>query len=399
MGKDVSIVKRLIGIAFIIMLSVWYIKSDSNTAAVSMINYLRQDNYNIERAVSIDSIESGFNTVLWKQRDLIDINGLMAKTLNMHGYYSNLGMYITNNDYIVTSSIKTTTDYEYEQTVDFRDYLETNGVQLLYINEPTKYDDDSLFRDSFGVESYSNRNIDLFLRRIREAGVNTIDLRDNIHQEGLEVSKLFYRTDHHWTTPAGLWATRIMADGLNRYCGYSIDLSIYDQDNYEFKTYTNCWLGEQGRKVAATYVGLDDYTEVKPKFETSYIFKNADGTTYDGTFDSFINEEIYNTENNVYENGSWHYSYSRIDCINNRAETGKILIIGDSYDHVTQCFLSLGVHEVDSLIRRDYDDTFSLRNFIINNDYDTVIIAYAQFMVGAHDSPSSANYRMFSFDH
>lgn len=399
MGKDNSILKRLIGIAFIIMLSVWYIKSDANKAAVSIIDYLRQDNYNAEGTVSIDSIETGYNNTLWKHRDLIDINGLMAKTLNMRGYYSNLGIYITNNDYIVTASEKTTTDYEYEQTIAFRDYLETNGVYLLYVNEPTKYNEDRLFRDSFGVESYSNRNMDLFLHRIREAGVNAIDLRENINQEGLDVSKLFYRTDHHWTTPAGLWATRIIADGLNKYCGYNIDLGIYDHDNYEFRTWTSCWLGEQGRKVAATYVGLDDYTEVKPKFETSYIFKNPDGTTYDGTFDDFVNEQIYNTENDVYINGSWHYSYARINCINNHADTGKILIIGDSYDHVTQCFLSLGVREVDSLILRDCDDAFSLRDYIINNSYDTVIIAYAQFMVGAHDSPSSANYRMFSFDH
>lgn len=72
--------------------------------------------------------------------------------------------------------------------------------------------------------------------------------------------------------------------------------------------------------------------------------------------------------------------------------------MGDSYEQVTEPFISLGVHEVDSLILRNYDSSFNLRNYILENGYDTVIIAYAQFMVGAHDDESSANYRMFTFE-
>ena len=72
--------------------------------------------------------------------------------------------------------------------------------------------------------------------------------------------------------------------------------------------------------------------------------------------------------------------------------------MGDSYEQVTEPFISLGVHEVDSLILRNYDSSFNLRNFILENGYDTVIIAYAQFMVGAHDDESTANYRMFTFE-
>lgn len=399
MEKGNSTVKRVLAILFIAVLGAWFIKSGSYKTTESLFDYLKQDTPKAEDAITVNGIEKDFNSALWKQKDLIDFNGFMAKNIHMQGYYSNMGMYITNSGYIVSSSTVTTTDYEYEQTVAFRDFLEANGVHLLFVNEMTKYDDDSLFRNSFGVETYSNRNMDKFFSRIREAGVNNIDLRDNIHEEGINIFDLFYRTDHHWTAPAGLWATRIMADGLNKHCGYNIDLSIYDQDNYEMKKWTSCWLGEQGRKVAVTYVGLDDYTEVKPKFETSYTFKNGDGTTYEGTFDNFVNEGVYNTENNVYENGSWHYSYNRTNCINNNVESGKVLILGDSFDHVTHCFLSLGVHEVDTIILRSYDDTFSLKNFILENGYDTVIIAYAQFMVGAHDDPSSANYRMFTFEY
>ena len=142
---------------------------------------------------------------------------------------------------------------------------------------------------------------------------------------------------------------------------------------------------------------MDDYAEVKPNFETSYTFKTGDGNTWEGTFDTFVDESFYNTENDVYETFSWHYSYNNINCINNNVENGKVLFLGDSYDHVTQPFLSLGVHEVDILALRECDDSFNLRNYILENGYDTVIVAYAQFMVGAHDDVDSSNYKMFTF--
>lgn len=396
--ESCSMKNRILAILFVVLLFCGFLKNGSYMTIEKLSTYLAQDKYT-EESLSVSAIESEYTSTLWHKKDMINLNGAMASNLNMQGFYSSMGMYVTDDNYIVSSSPYTTTDYEYEQTVAFRDYLEANGVNLLYVNEPTKYLDDNLFSNEFGVETYSNRNMDLFLSRIRDAGINTIDLRDNIVEENIDIEDLFYRTDHHWTTPAGLWATQMIAQGLNDTCGYDIDTSIFDKDNYNFTEWKDCWLGEQGRKVAESYVGLDDYTEVKPNFETSYIFINGDGTTYEGTFDNFVNEGVYNTENDVYENSSWHYSYNRINCINNNVEYGKVLILGDSYDHVTQPFLSLGVHQVDSLILRDYDDTFSLRNYIIENGYDTVIVAYAQFMVGAHDNESSANYRMFTFEY
>lgn len=190
---------------------------------------------------------------------------------------------------------------------------------------------------------------------------------------------------------------KIIADGLNKYCGYSIDTSIYNVDNYDMVEYKKAWLGEQGRKVSGAYVGLDDFTEIKPKFETSYTFKFPDGNK-DGTFDMFVNEALYDKKSNVYSVGSWHYSYNRLNCINHNVNYGKVLLLGDSYEQTTEPFLSLGIKEVDSLVMREVDDSFDLKQYILDNHYDTVIIAYAQFMVGAHDDSTSANYKMFSFD-
>lgn len=371
MGKEKNIVKRIFAILFAAFLVLGFVMNCPNI------------------------LDEDFTANLWKHKEFIDLNGFMAKTLHINGLYSDMGMYVTNDHYIVSASDCTSTDFEVQEVVDFRDFLEENGISLLYVNEPTKYTDDTLLLREFGIETYSNRNADLFLRRIREAGVNTIDLRDNLKEEGRDVTDLFYRTDHHWTVPTGLWASKIIAEGLRDYCGYEIDSSVFEEENYIRRDWTDSWLGEQGKKMGQSYVGLDDYTELKPAFETDYTFKNNDGTTYDGTFDEFVNESVYNTGKDVYDSKSWHYSYKNINCINNDVEHGKVLILGDSYARVTQSFLSLQVHEVDTLVLRRFEDDFSLREYILENGYDTVVIAYAQFMVGAHDDPDSDNYRMF----
>lgn len=383
--------KKAMSSLFVLGLGIAFIRSGGYTTIQKIADAA------VHKDVNINAIDSDFTSNLWIQHELIDINGIMEKLMGMRGYYSNMGMYVAKGNYIVSSSPETSTDYEYNQISALADFLKEHDIHLLYVNEPTKYVDDNFFKENFGVDSFSNRNMDKFLGRIREKGIPTIDLRENIREEGLNIKDFFYRTDHHWTTKATLWAVKIIADGLNKYCGYSIDTSLYNVDNYDMVEYKKAWLGEQGRKVSGAYVGLDDFTEIKPKFETSYTFKFPDGNK-DGTFDMFVNEDLYDKKSNVYSVGSWHYSYNRLNCINHNVNYGKILLLGDSYEQTTEPFLSLGIKEVDSLVMREVDDSFDLKQYILDNHYDTVIIAYAQFMVGAHDDSTSANYKMFSFD-
>ena len=120
----------------------------------------------------------------------------------IHIYNRSYGMNITTTGYNVGRYEKTSTDYEVQQMTDFKNYLDSKGIRLLYVNEPAKYIDDAYYTEQFGGESYLNRNADLFLQRISEAGIESLDLRDCIAEEGLDPMSLFYRTDHHWTVPA-----------------------------------------------------------------------------------------------------------------------------------------------------------------------------------------------------
>ena len=390
-----SLVKRIIAYAVVILLIANFIMHASFSEIDSMLRYVGGANVQQEEADEADALDASYLEQFRLKQLLIDVNGYLTKFL---GKREVMGMYITDDARILSAYDETSTDYEYEQTVDFYAFLKANDIRFLYVNEPIKYLDDAAFTERFGAETYSNQNADLLLTRLRDADVPVLDLREELLSDGKDIGEMFYRTDHHWNVPAGLWASQQMAEGLNTYCGYDIDVSIYEPSNYEVTTYEDCWLGEQGRKVGRTRVGLEDYQMLAPKFATDFSFKSGTQVAYQGTFDAFLRPEICNAENDIYESESWHYAYSRINCINNQVGRGKILFLCDSYDQVTEPFLALGVHEMDSVILRDCGDEFPLRDYILEQGYDTVLVAYTQFMIGAHDDETSSNYRMFTFE-
>ena len=116
---------------------------------------------------------------------LVELNGAFLKSAGTRSYYSRSDQVnITTQGYSVGQYAATSTDYEVEQLVDFKAYLDAKGIDLLYVNEPAKYIDDAFYREQFGGESYLNRNADLFLERIAAAGIEYLDLRDCIGRKG-----------------------------------------------------------------------------------------------------------------------------------------------------------------------------------------------------------------------
>ena len=347
-------------------------------------------------------VSANFLNGLYSKIQLCEFNGSLANKFGFIDFYKNTGGIKLPNGYVAGVYGQTSTDYEIGQMSELKKFCDSEGVQLLYVNEPTKYIDDAVIEEQLGLKSYINQNTDLFLSRLNDIGVNYIDLRDNIRAEGKDSFSMFFRTDHHWTPESGKWATQIIADELNRDYGYKIDTSIYNDSNFSFTEYKNAWLGEQGKKLSEAYVGLDDYTCIEPKFDTDYTVATVGGTAK-GTFsETMIDKNNYKTGDleTIYACPSWHYSYMRNGLNtsvikNNKVKKGKILVLGDSYDQVTSPFLSLGVNEVRTLVLRAYDG--SLQEYIKQNDIDTVVVAYASFMIGAHDSPTNANYAMFDF--
>lgn len=393
--------KKIQMIAFLLIIIVFGFMSKPYNVFIQMAfyPYFNEEEESKTLTETIQYVISSYNDAIWQRVNFINLAGVVEDKLNMDALYNNKGIYVDKDKYIMSGAAKTSTDYEIEQMVALKEYLDEKKIDLLYVNALTKYVDDSIFAENFGVESYCNRNADKFLSRLQENNIDYIDLRTYL-EEGIDIKDMFYRTDHHWTTTSGLWACGVIADTLNERYNYSIDTSLFDKSNYMMKKMENCWLGEQGFMMSETYTGLDDFTWIRPNFETDIILSLANQGEYPGTFDMLVNSELYDIDIREYNYPSFHYSYfymglSGSNIHNNKVDDGKILLVGDSYSQVVSPFLSLGVSDLSTIVMRSYGG--DLQDYIEANDFDTVIILYAPWMIGSHDDPESANYRMFDF--
>lgn len=389
-------------LAVVIVGSIWskaYLYADEFIQAVMETTMGRE-----ETSLTQQEIQKEFLDKMPFKRMMIDLNGTMAQMLNLRELYKNSGGVVLSNGYVSGIYGVTTTNYEIQQIVELKEFLDEKGIQLLYVNEPTKYFDDTVIEKDMGKQTYINANADLLLERMAEADIDYIDLREIYTGLGFDSFDLFYRTDHHWTVRAGKIAAEAIAAELNRKYGYNIDLALYEDERFFVTHYENAWLGEQGRKLGTSFVGMDDFDLILPNYYTDYTVTYTGGNTFAGAFeDVLVRQEIYSSElnSNVYEAPSWHYSYmagglsESVVCNNMNLEGKKILVLGDSFDQVTVPFLSLGVSEIQTLVLRNYKE--SLREYIEEHDIDTVIIAYASIMIGTHDNEDSANYDMFDF--
>ncbi len=351
----------------------------------------------------LNDVSENINDLLPYQEKLVNLSGALMRVNGVKDYYNpEYGINVTTSNYVISQVEQTSTDYEVSQMIQLTNYLDEHGIRLLYVNEPAKYIDDDIFRNEFSAESYLNRNADLFLKRLSEAQIEYIDLRENIREEGLDCHDLFYRADHHWTVPTSKWAAEIIAEKLNDDYGYDIDLNLYADENFNYVEYENCWLGEQGRKLAESYIGMENFTLIVPTYDTSFS-RNINGEYTEGDFNIFIDYSVYSDSYDMdwefqpAKLKGWHYSYNGDGYIqNNNADFGNVLIFGDSYERTLIPFMSLGIRNIYKIEPR-YMNSTDIQAIIESGDYDTVIITYAQFMIGAHDNPDNSNYGMFTF--
>ena len=285
------------------------------------------------------------------------------------GYLISLGLPIDN------------TDYASRKLAELRDFCEKKNIQFAYISYPSKADS-SNYGAVYGIDYRNEELREKFLSKLNEHNISVLDIRKQLEREGLNRREIFYKTDHHWNTRSGLFAARSIINFLHDK-GNSTKPANLNADNFTYTDYNDCWFGETGRKCSFTWVGsLDDFTIIKPKYNTSFDYIVPNEFNKMGDFSLLINESLFEEKIDIYST-SLHYSYmpganKNTIVKNNTLENGaKILIIKDSFSIVVVPFLSLGCGEINMWDMRGNEE--SVYEYIQNNDFDIVLVAYTDY--------------------
>ena len=261
-------------------------------------------------------------------------------------------------------------------------YNATNeyGGHFLYVQVP--YKNVGMASD---LADYSGDNTEASenyrIGRIKEKGIPVLDLRD------FEECKEYYNTDHHWTTKAAFNASRIIADELQRVYGINLEGYEYygDMSNYEPVTYNNSFLGSIGIKVGRFFAGKDDFSILKPEFDTDLTFVHKDSKKpfeYSGDFwKVFIDQDILEDDsfNNKYS-AHMHGAYVESIINNNLAKNDyRGLLITHSYGRTMAQYMCLDYKELRYLDPQKgrYNDNYL--DYIREYKPDIVIYMYNGF--------------------
>lgn len=316
--------------------------------------------------------ETDIASTFFNKFGFVNLNGAVCNALNqpcMNGVVKlNNGYLLTTLPYSSDEVLRTYAD----STIRFDEYLKNRGTVLVYANTPytsSKYDPQL----PIGINDYGNDNCDRFLQMLKDAGVDTIDFRETMHDDGIDQYSMMYKTDHHWTTKAGLYAYGVLEDYIVDKTGCDVDERISDIQNYRVTTYKKWHLGSRGQRTGIYYAGIDDFDLIIPNFDTS--IQNGAGTV-GNMQDLMINmEPLTNkdyTSRYTYDSvlGGSLGHFTNLDCKNDI----KVLLITDSFGKAVAPYLAMGFAQIDYVY--DADVSGVTPEFIESMDPDVVIMMY-----------------------
>ena len=330
---------------------------------------------------AIKSFEKVIDEDTYKRENYIDFYGwvqdfLGKKVITDIGYGN---LYKTKYGQISYSVPKQDVTDELESMYLLKSELDKLDIPLLFIQAPFKLRPGEQQLPE-NVKDRSNENADRFLKGLRAGGIDYLDLRETYWSEGKTQNKLFFNTDHHWTIDGAFQAYMKIAAELNRNYGFHIDRKFTDIDNFNREVFQDYYIGSMGRRVGESYGGIDDFTLITPKFDTDYtVYEREYGgeKIYEGDFRNAVLTGSYIADGTPVDTNRYavyHGDNAELEFVNHNVNTGKLLMIKDSFGLPVYSFLSTGIHEVRALDVRLYKD--SVAEYAEKYRPDLVVILY-----------------------
>lgn len=315
--------------------------------------------------------EVDYISMFWGKNNFLNLNGLMKKVMGQQEMNEVVRL---NNGYLA-KMYDYISDEELEPGAvslgNLNRYLNTTGAVFLVAVAPdtvSKYDPQL----PAGMVDYVNDNLDRMVNMIREQGVEVLDFREEIYEDGIDQYTLMYKTDHHWNTRAGFYAYGKLADWIEEKTGVRVDEKIRDIDNYSITTYKEWHLGSRGQRTGSLYAGIDDFDLILPEFDT--LLTNGEET---GTFEELLISYAALEEKDL----SFRYTYDVTleavwgNYVNLLADNDlKVLVIGDSFTRAVWQYMDISYKE-NRFVHYQFLGMLN-EEYVTEYDPDVVILLY-----------------------
>ncbi|BBF45461.1 membrane protein [Lachnospiraceae bacterium KM106-2] len=380
--------KKITAICFLIFLAVFSIGNAVKELG-KVTDTLKSETISVTSlGDTISKVESSINENMLGRYHFIEAFGYVQKLLDKNEI---------NNFEVVkdqqgklhytyfTDKINDTTDLAGRMS-NLQKRIKDKNCKLLYVMPPDKYIDGYTKFPTGIPYSMANQTADSFLKKLKAAGIDSIDFRNYLKESGIKMQDVFFNTDHHWKIQTAFWASSVFFEQLEKRYGEKIEKESYYSDlkNYNQITYANSFLGSMGRKIGRYYAGADDFTLIYPKFATNYQFDLhvGKGMKLTGRFEEALlaTPVTRQTENPFDTDMYMTYMYGNQDFahIQNKDNKGKglnICIIKDSFAVPFAAFSSLRCDNVYLIDPRYYSK--SIEKFINQTDLDYVIVMFS----------------------
>lgn len=307
---------------------------------------------NNEWTVELGSkLEADIATAFYGKMSFVNFNGALRRVL---GQQEMNGVVKLDNGYLLAAvgykedgALRNNAD----KVISMKNYFDEKGIGFLYVIPPytsSKYDP----RLPAGVHDYGNDNLDRLSAMLKEGGVGVLDIREAMHEDGIDAYGMMYKTDHHWTTRAGFYAYSKINDILTDRLGCAVDPEVMDFGNYTVAGYPRWHLGSNGQRTGAYFAGVDDFELILPAFETYVSHKTDEGAFDEGAFDEVVIRKDVLEKRNLasrytYDGVLWKtFGEFKND---NAANDKKILMMTDSFGRAVIPYLILSYSRVMSI--------------------------------------------------
>ena len=209
---------------------------------------------------------------------LVGVNGLLHRLMcrRLVSRSKNIDIVLLDNGQLALGSVARTNAERRKGIGDIkrrlsfvRDELAKSQIPLIFVLCPSKVPPGGVGLPP-GLEDDDNLLGDLLVKTLRKVGIDCLDLRERIAAEKLDHASLFFRTDHHWTPSAGLWAANEVAAYLHDHYGMGFDPELTAPKRYRTYRMSDAVLGSYGRRVGPWYVGCDTFDALLPVFSTDF---------------------------------------------------------------------------------------------------------------------------------